>query len=158
MRKLFLLLIILQSYHATSQEIEGQYRDYFSHSIDLREDKTFLFEYRFDLSSGWAKGVWSFNESIVSLTPILVMDTLSGLEDIDSLVLSFNKASERVTREEYLITQLASGGQLHKLVPEQLAYKNKRLYLLDDKRRIEKKKIRGMQSTKKRGTWYFLTK
>ena len=95
------------------------------------EDGTFEFNYQFDLASGWAIGIWTKNGNIIDLTSEPVMDTLSQSSRSDSLFLSLDLNSERISLEQFAIDQITSGGQLPDYAPTKLLYKKGRLYTFD---------------------------
>jgi len=154
---LILCLININSISYCQTSLRGKYSDHFGYSLELKEDGSYEFNYRFDLASGWAIGTWTKNGNIINLTPKPVMDTLSRTVAPDSLVLSLDMVSERIFIEQFAIDQISSGGQLPDYAPKKLLYKKDRLYTFDKKGKVKRNKVRGLFTRKKFDPWYFKT-
>ena len=157
--RLFLSIILsLQFNFGFSQtNFIGKYKDYSGYSIEFKSDQTFEFNYQFDLASGWALGTWNRHEDTIQLIPTLILDTLIREGIPDSLVLSLDITSERITMEQFAIDQITSGGQLPTYVPEKLLYRNNRLYKFDKKGKVKRKKEKGVLTQKKYDPSFFRT-
>jgi hypothetical protein len=155
MRRLTILLLTTICISATGQSLTGKYNAYYGHSLELKDDSTFKYEWRFDLIKNWAVGQWTFSKDIVTLNFVDVYDTLVRPDKPDSLVLSLDDKSSKINIEEYGSTQLVSGGQHHSDITDRLIVKRKRLYLMDNNGRPSKVKQRGIWTKKKRPTYYF---
>jgi hypothetical protein len=143
-------LMILQSSWSLSQtSLVGKYRDHFGYSIELNKDGTYKFNYQYDLASGWAIGTWIRQGDIIDMTPTPIMDTLSRTSFADSLVLSLNMVSERISAEQFAIDQITSGGQLPDYAPTKLLFRKDRLYNFDKRGSVKKKKVKGLFTRKK---------
>ncbi len=154
--KLLTILILTTIYiSASGQQLTGKYNAYYGHSSELKDDSTFIYEWRFDLIKNWAVGQWSFSNDIVTLKFTDVYDTLVRPGKPDSLVLSVDDKSSKIKNEEFASTQLVSGGQNHSDITDRLIVKRKRLYLSDNNGRPSKVKQRGIWTKKKRPTYYF---
>jgi hypothetical protein len=135
----------------------GKYRAYYGHSLELRDDSTFRYEWRFDLASSWTVGQWKVSNRTVYLNIKNVYDTLAREGRPDSLVLSYDEKSNRVNIEEFAIGQISSGGQNRKIdrITDRLAIRGKRLYLMSQVGQVLRTKESGIWDKKKRPTYYF---
>ncbi|MCO6358294.1 hypothetical protein [Roseivirga pacifica] len=107
---LFILLMsITVSLH--SQRIDGKYKDNFGHTLEIKSDSTFKFEWKFDLTYTWVKGEWTKEKDLLYLNYIAVYDTLVRSGQPDSLVLSTDPISSKINNEEFIESLLTSGGQ-----------------------------------------------
>ena len=154
---IILLSTIVFSLNAQSK-VSGIYYQSFGSELEVKEDSSFLYKWRFDLSSSWTKGKWKINNDTIYFTKILVLDTLkyrpaNGI-GIDSLVLSLDENPESITNEEYISYQLTSGGQNRPSMPEKLFYRNDRLYSINKKGELIKKKVEGFGTKKMYVPWY----
>jgi hypothetical protein len=157
MRLLTILLLTTISISASGQRLTGKYGAYYGHSLELKDDSTFRYEWKFDLITFWAVGQWSYSDKIVNLKFIDIYDTLKRPNSPDSLVLSIDEKSTQVKYEEFVTSQLVSGGQKHGGITNNLVFKRQRLYLADKEGRIMRGKQSGIMTKKKRPTWYFRT-
>lgn len=150
MKKALLLYFIFQYNLVDAQtSIVGNYKDNFGYQIEIFNDSTFEFNYQFDLASGWSIGKWKIIGDTIILTPTPIMDTLIRMSEPDSLVLSLNKTTERVSEEQFAIDNITSGGQLPDYVPKKLVFKKERLYEVKKNGKLKKKKVRGLFTKKK---------
>jgi len=119
-----------------------------------------MYKWRFDLSSSWTKGKWKINNDTIYFTKIPVLDTLKYKHAkslvTDSLVLSLDENAESITTEEYISYQLTSGGQNRHSMPNKLFYRNGRLYSIDEKGKLIKKKVEGFGTKKRFVPWYII--
>jgi hypothetical protein len=157
MRHTTLILLIIVTITASGQSLIGKYNAYYGHSLDLRGDSTFRYEWRFDLASSWAVGQWKVSNGIVYLNIKNVYDTLIREGLPDSLVLSSDENSNRINMEEFIGEQLSSGGQgrMTDRITDRLAIRGNRLYLMDINGKVLRKKELGIWDKKKRPTYYF---
>ena len=155
MRLLTILILTTIYISASGQHLTGKYNAYYGHSLELKDDSTFRYEWRFDLIKNWAVGQWSFSNDIVTLKFNEVYDTLTRPDKPDSLVLSMDDKSSKIKIEEFASTQLVSGGQNHSDITDRLIVKRKRLYLMDSNGQPSKIKQRGIWTKKKRPTYNF---
>ena len=127
MRLTEIILILLISNLTFGQEkYVGIYNSYFSQSIQLKSDSTFVHKYRFDLASSWTTGKWKVEKDTIYLTTEFVMDTLNIRNSEnkiirDSLVISSDRESNRIEKIEHLSYLLSSGGQ-NRLKPPNKIY------------------------------------
>ena len=155
MRLIPICILISTINQISAQSLEGKYRNYFGNTLEIKSDSTFYWDYHFDLASGWATGKWSIIDNTVHLNPIPVHDTLVVTGEPDSLVLSLDGKSERITIEEHAINSISSGGQLLEYVPTKLIFHKNRLYLLNKNGKIRRSKMRGILTRRKFVPWYF---
>jgi len=155
MRLLTILLLTTISISASGQRLTGKYNAYYGHSLELKDDSTFRYEWSFDLINNWAVGHWTFSNDIVTLRLTYIYDTLTRPYKPDSLVLSLDNKSNRINNEDFLSTLLVSGGQRDPEITDRLILKRKRLYLVDKNGRPSKVKQRGIWTKKKRPTYFF---
>ena len=87
--------------------IIGHYRSDYNYHLQLNADSTFM-----DIRGGdalthaiWNKGTWTANNDTIYFHSFLIFDTISlrskGNQVIDSLILSSDEISERLTLEQY---------------------------------------------------------
>jgi hypothetical protein len=153
------LLFILVCAQLNAQPgVAGSYHDYFGGSLNINQDSTFKYSWDFDLLGSWTKGKWRVANDTVYFSMIPVYDTvrqyLSNGEIIDSLVLSVDEKSERITLD---LNILNSGGQNVHPYPERLLYRRNRLYGIDIHGKLYKKWSRGFWSKKKWPPWFVRT-
>ena len=122
--------------------------------IVFQNDQTFEFNYQFDLSSAWAIGTWSRIGDTIILEVTPVFDTLIRTNQPDTLVLSLDKQSQRISSEQFAIYQMTSREQLPTYVPNKFVFRNGRLYKLDNNGKLVKKKVKRISSKRKFPTWY----
>jgi len=151
--KAFLLILLIFTFSlASSQDLEGKYKDYFGYSLELNSDSTFKFEWRFDLIYNWATGKWLTNDKVLTFNFLPVFDTLVRTGKSDSLVLSIDKVPNNTTKEQFLEYELISGGQDKDRFPTELKLKKGRLYHLDSNGKISRKRRSGIWPQKR---WIF---
>lgn len=150
-----LLILTLQIFSLRGQSVVNNYRNYFGNELEIKSDSTFYWNYHFDLASGWAKGKWVLKMDTLVLKPIPTFDTLVRNGKRDSLVLSLNEISQKVTEEQFAVNQISSGGQLLEYVPTKLLYRKKRLYTFKRNGKIRKSKMKGILTKKKFVPWFF---
>jgi len=59
------ILLTIISFSATAQSLIGKDRAYYGHTLELRGDSTFRYEWKFDLASSWTTGQWKVSNRIV---------------------------------------------------------------------------------------------
>lgn len=155
MRNLHIIVVLLAIVKTHAQQnITGHYHDYFGSKIEFKADSTFKYKWHVDLSVRWAEGRWVFKNDTIYLKVIPVYDTLryrdtGSLTTTDSLVLSVDEEAEAITPEQYASAQLSSGRQNRSSLPEKLYYRNGKLFRIDRKGKIVRKKEHGFWSKKK---------
>jgi hypothetical protein len=146
-----LLLILNETAVGQNKTVPAKYQDCFGHALVLNSDSTFRFDWRFDLIHDWASGRWTVSGREITLNFINVYDTLSRPGMQDSLVFSIDEESDRVNQEEFLQTQIVSGGQHTDRFDEKFYQRGKRLFPADQNGRPIKNRQRGIWPQKK---WY----
>ena len=149
MRLILSFILTLSILPVIGQDFAGNYKNYFGHRLQLNSDSTFIFEWRFDLIYNWAVGEWHTEEKILKLSFIPLYDTLAREGQSDSLVLSFDKVSNRISSEEYATYLLSSGSQSIDRFPDQLKLHKKRLYSFDGNGKIFRARRMGIWPQKK---------
>jgi hypothetical protein len=126
-------ILILTFVYATApgQHSTEKYQDYFGHTLVLNKYSTFRFDWRFDLILDWASGHWTVSGRTINLKFINVYDTLSRPDKPDSLALSIDEKSSKVSEEEFAQTQLVSGGQHKDRFGDKFYQRGKRFYPTD---------------------------
>lgn len=152
MKALFLILLTFSFLASSGQDLQGKYKDYFGHSLELNNDSTFKFEWRFDLIYNWAIGKWSIKGEVLTFNFITVYDTLKRASKPDSLVLSSGTTSNSIDESQFAESQLILGGQFKDRFPNKLKRKGKKLYLINFKGNISRSKQRGIWPQKR---WVF---
>ena len=152
-----ILLLTIVSFSVSGQGLTGKYNAYYGHSLELKSDSTFKYEWRFDLASSWTVGQWKASNGIVYLNIKNVHDTLTREDKPDSLVLSSCKKSNRIYIEEFAVGQISGGGQGRRVdrITDRLAIRGKRLYLMSEGGQVLRTKESGIWDKKKRPTYYF---
>lgn len=149
MKAFFVIAVFLISFEIRGQGITMKYKDYFGHSLELNEDSTFKFEWRFDLIYNWAVGKWSMTDEIIRFDFIDVFDTLVRDSKPDTSVLSIDPISNAINFDQYGLSLLISGGQDRDRFPTQLKKKGKRLYLVDKNGKVQKTRNKGIWPQKR---------
>ena len=138
--------------------VVGRYRDYFGNGIQINADNTFKYTWNFDLSASWTKGTWQLKGDTIYFHMVPVYDTVSFLKGsgatVDTLILSDDEVSGRISREQSVPTALSSGGQNRMAHPEKLVFKKGRLFKVANGKLITKKQ-KGILSGKKWDPWFF---
>lgn len=150
-----ILLLTINSISILGQSLPGKYNAYYGHSLELKDDSTFRYEWKFDLIKNWAIGRWTVSNDMVYLEFNDIYDTLKRSNKADSSVLSNDEKSNCVNDREFAIYLISSGGQRHDGITNCLAIKGKRLYLVNKNGRVIKTKQSGIWTKKKRPTYYF---
>lgn len=127
--KLIVLLICLMIADRLSGQttVAGIYNDRDGSTLTLLEDGRFRFRWQFDLASSWTNGRWRISRDTVYLESLLVYDTVS-YSGKDSLVLSTDELSSRVSSTDVLMEKLSGGGQNRKKVPAKFCLRKGNLY------------------------------
>ena len=138
----------------------GYYKNYFGNSIELKNESTFKFTWKFDCSGSWTIGSWAVKNDTIYFTAKPIYDTLKQFNQetnsqIDTLVLSLDEKSNRITSVEFAINEITSGGQNKYQMPSSLFFRNERLYEIGNYGRLIKKKRKEFWSNKKYNSWYF---
>lgn len=134
---------------ASGQRSTEKYQNYFGYTLALNGDSTFRFDWRFDLIQDWATGQWTVSGRTINLTFIDVYDTLSRPDKPDSLVLSIDEKSNKITEEELAQTRLVSGGQDKDRFGDRFYLRGKRLFPTDKNGSPIKSRQRGIWPQKK---------
>lgn len=155
-----LILILLQAFSVSlfaQVKIFGRYHDYFGTSIQINGDCTFKYSWHFDMSGSWTKGTWKTKGDTIYFHVVPIYDTVSNKNSdgisSDSLILSVDETSVRITPAQYAGRGLYSVQQSIFEYPEKLVYKKDRLYLVKNGRLIKKKHLR-LWTKKKFPPWY----
>ena len=135
----------------------GKYNAYYGHSLELKSDSTFRYEWRFDVASSWTVGQWRVSNRIVYLNIKNVYDTLTREGKPDSLVSSSDEKSKKINIDQFAIGQISGGGQGRRIdrITDRLAIRGKRLYLMSIAGQVLRTKESGISEKKKRPTYYF---
>jgi hypothetical protein len=149
MRITTILILTFFYLTASGQGSTLKYQDYFGHTLVLRNDSTFRFDWRFDMIHDWAIGRWDFSGPTLNLKFTDVYDTLSRPDKPDSLVLSIDEKSNKINEEEFTLTALVSGGQLKDRFSDKFYQRGKRLFPTDKDGRPIKSRQRGIWPQKK---------
>jgi len=159
MKILTIAFILSLSLSLTAQDnVIGRYRDYFGNRIQLNADNTFKYNWNFDMSASWTKGVWTFKNDTVFFRMVPTFDTLSHLNSnnltIDTLILSDDEISEKITPIQSAGIALSSGGQNRMTYPDKLLFKKGRLYKIQNGSLVVKKQT-GYWTNQKWPPWFF---
>jgi len=154
MRATIILLLTIIYISVFGQGLTGEYNDYHGHSLDLKQDSTFRYEWKFDLAMNWAVGRWKISDDFIILDFRNVYDTLHRLDKTDSLVLSGDERSTRISSDQFVLTLISSSTQRHDGITNRLCMKKHRLYLVDSNGGLITERREGIWDKKKRPTWY----
>jgi hypothetical protein len=149
MRITTIILLTFVYVIALGQRSTKKYQDYFGHSLVLNNDSTFRFDWRFDMVHDWATGRWTISGRTITLKFIDVYDTLSRPGKPDSLVLSIDEKSNKITGDEFTQLGLLSGGQYKNRFGDRFYQRGKRLYNSDKNGRLIRSRLRGLWPEKK---------
>jgi hypothetical protein len=173
MKKFFLIIIIFTHiYSAFSQEISGNYYNFFGSRLSLLPDSSYKYIFRFDLSSSWSTGKWKVLNDTIFLVNMPIYDTLIGVDtiwkskhfnlyttkQINELYLSTDENPERISLSESIMSSIYGGGQNRVPNPPKLVSKRGKLFKLDETGRLETKKVNGFTTRKKFKTYYIKEK
>ena len=170
--KVLFLLCLLSYFQAYPQDISAKYYNYFGCKLELLSDSSYSFSYHFDLSDSWSIGKWTISGDTLILTNTPIYDTLIAIDTIwtsqtpkiysirakEELVLSSDDKSGKISIIESLTNSISGGGQNRLMPPNKLIIKNGKLYQLDKKGRLDRKKVEGILSKKKYKTYYIKEK
>jgi hypothetical protein len=155
MRLLTILLLTTIFISASGQRLTGKYNAYYGHSLELKDDSTFAYEWRFDMTRKWAVGKWRYSNRIVQLNFTTIYDTLIRDGQPDSIVLSSDPISSKVSQNQFAIVLIGAGGQDNSRIADRLALRRKRLYQMDKSGKLLTDKKPGIWSKKKRPIYFF---
>lgn len=151
----FLLLYTTESF--AQDNIPGRYHNYFGCRLHLNPDSTFKYTWHLDTQSGWTKGTWSQKKDTIYFRMVPTYDTVRltkpGERIVDSLLISSDEISERLTMAGFSDTVLWSGGQNRSGYPTKLVWKKGRLYNIQNGRLVTKRQ-KGFWTKKKWIPWY----
>ena len=166
MKLLTITLLLTLSFDLFGQDkIVGHYRDHFGSRIQLNADNTFKYTWNFDMAASWTKGTWTLNRDTVYFHMIPIYDTLNQTNFTgilsDTLILSDDEISARITPTQSAAIALSSGGQNRSSYPDKLFFKKGRLYkiqkgkLIVNKQTFFAKKLNSSCVIKKWDPWFF---
>jgi hypothetical protein len=153
------ILLLTTIITSSGQHLPGKYAAYYGHSLHLREDSTFLYEWQFDLASSWSAGKWRVEKAIVYLNIKPVLDTLARDGQPDSLVLSADEKPNKIHVQEFVGGLISGGGQGRTIerIPDRLAIRGKRLHPMNKAGKIERRRESGIWNNRKQPIYYFKT-
>ncbi|ETZ21824.1 hypothetical protein [Pedobacter sp. V48] len=152
---LMLIGVAIYPLRSLSQnELSGCYRVY-ANTIHINPDSTFRYIWRFDLIHEWATGRWSVENDTIYFKMIPVYDTLiysdeNGIK-VTKVVLSDDEKQEIIAfpLSKYPFNPNESmdhqGGYYY---PKKLLFRNNKLYEINTKGKLIKKKYRGFMTRK----------
>lgn len=158
MRILTTILLLLFTTICKGQSIIGKYSNYFGESFYFGKDSTFKHTWLFDLASSWTNGSWKISNDTLYIEPHIILDTLRimnshGIET-DTLIISSDEIQNRTDSIAYISSFISGGGQNRRIPPSKLYYKNKRLYLILENGKLDRRKKSFL--TRKRYKTYFI--
>jgi len=136
----------------------GNYHTYFGSMLEIHIDSIFKYNFHMDIESSWVNGTWRAKKDTIYFTMIPIYDTITFRDSnqtlrIDSLVLSLDQISERITSKESVSGFLTSYGQNRHSFPSKLFYRKNKLFYIR-KGKLVKEKTKGFWTHKKYHTWY----
>ena len=161
MRKIYILLcsLVVNTFQLNAQKkITGNYHTYFGSMLEIHTDSTFKYSFHLDTESSWVNGTWKVKKDTIYFTMIPIYDTITFRDNsqtlrIDSLVLSLDLISERITSKERVNMFLTSYGQNRHSFPNKLFYKKNKLFYISNGKLV-KGRTKGFWTHKKYPTWY----
>lgn len=102
----------------------------------------------------WSSGTWRTSRDTIYLRIVDVFDTLTRTDQPDSLVTSWDEKVDRISNEEFLSTRFSPGGQNNVDMPERLFRKGERLFIVDRRGRLIKKRRSDVNRWKRYPAWY----
>ena len=166
MKLLTIILLLIFNIDLFAQnKIIGSYRDHLGSHVQLNMDNTFKYTWNFDMAVSWTKGTWKLNGDTICFHMIPIYDTLNqtnykGIVS-DTLILSDDEISARITPIQYAAIVLSSGGQNRIPYTDKLFFKKGRLYKIQNgKLVIQKqtsflKRLNGSCLIKRWDPWFF---
>ncbi len=153
------IILLTASICSYGQNLIGKYAAYYGHTLHLREDSTFRYEWKFDLASSWSVGKWTVSKGTVYLNIKNVLDTLVREGQPDSLVFSADENPNRISIDQFAMELISGGGQGRTIerIPERLAIRGKKLHPMDKAGKIVRRRESGIWNKRKRPTYYFKT-
>lgn len=153
----FVIALFVLSISETKQNLPGTYSNAFGEKIIFHPDNTFKYTWHFDLMGSWCKGKWAMSGDTIKMSIIPVYDTLSETDTSgkfikDTLILSNDETSERITIKN-VIQLISSGGQNKKLPMTKLYIKKDKLLLIYDGK-PKKTWAKGFLTNKKYPLWF----
>ncbi len=148
----FLLILFFSFGSIPVEKVEGEYYNYFGSTLKINTDSTFIYTWRFDLMSSWTIGKWELKDRVVNFEVTPIYDTLRIDGKKDTLVLSEDDISGLINSN---LNILSSGGQNR--IPmhfSRLFFKDHKLYMIDNKGKIIKDKVKGNWGNKRYHTWF----
>ncbi|MBT1711950.1 hypothetical protein KK062_27150 [Fulvivirgaceae bacterium PWU5] len=150
MIKVISLLVFLCFYTTTyAQGLIGKYCDHFGTCLELNKDSTFTFEWKFDLIQNWAMGKWKLSGKTLHFSFIDVYDTLRRGNSTDSVFLSADKLPNSICESDFPQQLLSSRVQDKDRFSNRLYHLGKKLYLLNEKDRLERRRQKQIWSQKR---------
>ena len=157
MRASIILLAFILISKLKAQDITGTYKGNYGRTIELNKDSTFRFSWHFDLAGSWSIGTWKMQNDNIELNSTPIFDTLELSNSKDSLVLSWDEHSGRITSSEFAISLISGGGQNRVEAPTALIFRSNKLYQINRRGKPSKKKGRTLDG-KKYNSWYTKSK
>ncbi len=158
MRLYSTIFIILFAAICQGQSVVGKFSNCFGESFYLKEDSTFEFTWLFDLASSWTNGKWKISNDTIYIKPNIIYDTLEIKNTkgiiVDTLVLSSDAIGNKIDSISYFSSFITSGGQHRRTPPLKLYFKSKRLYLVLNNGKINKRREEAILTKKKYKTYY----
>ncbi|MEG5084627.1 hypothetical protein QUB53_28960 [Microcoleus sp. AT8-B4] len=159
MKFLSTVFILTLSINLFAQDkVVGRYRDYFGSRLQVNADNTFRYTWNFDLSGSWTKGTWTQKGDTFYFHMTPVYDTLKQFKHngvtSDTLLLSDDEVSERISPERAAANVLSSGGQNRIAYPDKLVFRKGRLYKIVNGKLLTKPQ-KGIFSDRKWNPWFF---
>jgi hypothetical protein len=158
-----ILFLIADVFSAFGQNnICGEYHNHFSSRLILNLDSTYNYTWRFDLAYSWSNGKWVLKNDTLYLKCIPIYDTANYNDSIgnfkpsygDSLILSIDDKSERISSGTAILTFISSGGQNRSPNPNKLFFRRNKLYEIKSNGHLDRKRIKGFWTRRKHATYY----
>ena len=157
MRALSIFIFVLFTKFCFCQQnfVAGKYENDFGETLILKPDSTFKYIWKFDLASSWNIGTWKINDkNEIKLFKKEIFDTIKDNDKIE-LVLSTSEFSQTTTSKKFALNSISGGGQSRKLIPENLIFKNGKIFTFSSSGKIQNKKIStSLNSKQKSKPWF----
>lgn len=162
---LMLIGIAVYPLRSMSQnDISGLYRVY-ANTIYINPDSTFSYRWMFDTVQEWARGKWSIKNDTIYFKMIPIYDTLiysdkNGIK-VTKIVLSDDEKKEIIIMPLSKYPFNPNESIYHQgsyYFPKKLFFRDNKLFEINSKGKLVKKKYRGFMTTKRFPPWYVKVK
>ena len=140
----------------------GTYHNYFGSTLTINPNGSYEYSYKFDLATSWSSGKWFNIKDTIYLINVPIYDTvyyeqespLGIIKCEKKILLSADNKPEIITAEEAVFIGISSLGQNRFPHPQKFYLKVGKLYEVNDKGHLKRKRLRGFYTKKKYPAYY----